>query len=905
MSVLCRELVKTINTGRCFALIGAGPSCSVGFPDWKKLAEGAISKMDEGSHSKEVQGCKKLLIKGVYPEIFEVVSGVIGEKELLKYISSSFPKISKKGEIYEYLARWPFPCYLTTNYDDYLSEHLKGEGFTFVTKRNSQEEFRTLHAGAKNVIYKIHGDPTSPDNIVLTSSQYYDFQTNPSRRYWRNTILAALKMVRLVIVGYSAKDPNFIEQLEIAREMASPDRPIFMIAADVSKELIAKYFQEDSISIIPYKNIDGTHQRLKRLLRAYSPFIALRGSKNVGLPPVDEVEAELAASMYLFTQLRLSDNEKNCIEKAYQSLILKVLFDYGQEIELDELIKKLGETVYFKRTVDPIVLKDALESLNSGGFLGVLGGTKVCIGPNGQEVVLKIKEERKLIREKFMQACENFISNQYPDMKEDLVHQILDSIDKGLIQAFKKRGMEIAKFVFSNEQINVSDATDILDVVNKLCSQFPTEEQCLSCTDLIIEIITRPSSEMKDYLSFLAQGYFSYHALGLEPRCSKERLDMAKQKEWIFDSSILLPILAVGCLSHDYAKDLLNKMKALGLKCVISEKLFMEIIQHASWAIDGFQGLSIDDPKFLHAIIASPGFKQNLFIGGFIKWIQDKSSPSFHKYMCEALGEQYNDKNNLLNSIRSKIEELGISVVEFSEEYEFSGDDWSDLESIVGEIREKRYERGTFRNDEQCRTEAEVVVAMKKRDGIFLSQSTILNVINSCLSKTSWKPEMMYRFLSMFSIMPTESDLLYECMTQDLFQAGFNIVDKEVISQYIDPFVRQARMNINEAKEQYTNILGKQRMAELEEGFERTPDEQKPFYSVQFAFYVAKKQEEGRRLAENRADEVVMVKELTGAERKEFAKLKTKKEEKERKRLLKQKKGKKAAKKKKKKKKKK
>ena len=63
MSVLCRELVKTINTGRCFALIGAGPSCSVGFPDWKKLAEGAISKMDEGSHSKEVQGCKKLLIK--------------------------------------------------------------------------------------------------------------------------------------------------------------------------------------------------------------------------------------------------------------------------------------------------------------------------------------------------------------------------------------------------------------------------------------------------------------------------------------------------------------------------------------------------------------------------------------------------------------------------------------------------------------------------------------------------------------------------------------------------------------------------------------------------------------------------------------------------------------------------
>ena len=30
-------------------------------------------------------------------------------------------------------------------------------------------------------------------------------------------------------------------------------------------------------------------------------------------------------------------------------------------------------------------------------------------------------------------------------------------------------------------------------------------------------------------------------ALGLEPRCSQARLDMAKENDWILDSSILLP----------------------------------------------------------------------------------------------------------------------------------------------------------------------------------------------------------------------------------------------------------------------------------------------------------------------------------------------------------------------------
>jgi hypothetical protein len=48
----------------------------------------------------------------------------------------------------------------------------------------------------------------------------------------------------------------------------------------------------------------------------------------------------------------------------------------------------------------------------------------------------------------------------------------------------------------------------------------------------------------------------------------------------------------------------------------------------------------------------------------------------------------------------------------------------------------------------------------------------------------TWKPEAMYRFLSLFSYAPISSDLLYDCMIQDFYYAGFDIVDKEIISQY-------------------------------------------------------------------------------------------------------------------------
>jgi hypothetical protein len=325
-------------------------------------------------------------------------------------------------------------------------------------------------------------------------------------------------------------------------------------------------------------------------------------------------------------------------------------------------------------------------------------------------------------------------------------------------------------------------------------------------------------------------------------------------------------------LNHAYAEDLLDRMQELGLRCCTTEKLFKEVQDHAWWAIVNFVDSPPDDTKFLHAAMAGPGYRQNLFVDGFVKWSLAQGAPSLHRYMHESLGSNY--REDLPGCIRTKIRERGVEVVDFSDWPGFSQESWPERDDISGKIAELRTKHGTFRTEAQCVAEAEVVLITEMQEAAFLSQSSILNRLERTQPRMTWKPEAMYRFLSLFSSAPTGTDLLYECMMQSFYYAGFDIVDKSVISRYVAPMVRQARMQLDQARQQYQEALGKREFAELRDGFERVPDEQKPFYSMQFAYLVAAREALKREKAEARAKRAEHAKGLTEQERQEFERLK-------------------------------
>ena len=125
--MLDQRLIRSINSGRCFVLVGAGPSCEVGYPSWAALASQTYQKLMNDSQVKDKKSYEKYLSDKKYPEFFRLAEQEIGSREKLIELLKLLLVRSPSGEnvIYKTIAEWPFACYLTTNYDDEIEHHLK------------------------------------------------------------------------------------------------------------------------------------------------------------------------------------------------------------------------------------------------------------------------------------------------------------------------------------------------------------------------------------------------------------------------------------------------------------------------------------------------------------------------------------------------------------------------------------------------------------------------------------------------------------------------------------------------------------------------------------------------------------------------------------------------------------
>jgi hypothetical protein len=199
------RLLRAINSGRCFAFVGAGPSSEVGYPSWGELAgktyqtliaRGAVR--DEPSYRKYLEGRR-------YPELFSQAQlDAGGRGPLLEIVRSLLvPQNGLQGTIYNYLIRWPFACYLTTNFDDELSIRLKQSGYHFATLRNRVEDFCSIRDCSGQLIVKLHSDLQHPDEVVLTSQDYQRLWTDYSGQYYRDKLRQIFEMFDVVVIGHS------------------------------------------------------------------------------------------------------------------------------------------------------------------------------------------------------------------------------------------------------------------------------------------------------------------------------------------------------------------------------------------------------------------------------------------------------------------------------------------------------------------------------------------------------------------------------------------------------------------------------------------------------------------------------------------------------------------------------
>ena len=207
-----------------------------------------------------------------------------------------------KGVLYELISKWPFACYLTTNYDDEIETYLARLSEHFTVIRNRQEDFYSFRDGASHLIQKLHSDLNHPDEVVLTSADYQRVYVGDEGQYFRDKLCDIFKMFNIFIIGHSLSDPDIDVVLQLAKKRRGPQHPIYMVAANFTKADEQEFLEKYNIVLVQYSNADGTHSELRRILKTADLFISprkrFRERSGIDSRPEEEIESAIAIFLY-------------------------------------------------------------------------------------------------------------------------------------------------------------------------------------------------------------------------------------------------------------------------------------------------------------------------------------------------------------------------------------------------------------------------------------------------------------------------------------------------------------------------------------------------------------------------------------------------------------------------------
>jgi hypothetical protein len=860
-----KRLIRSINNGRCFVLVGSGPSCEVGYPSWQRLAELTYSELKKRDSVSDPNSYEKYLEDKKYPEFFRQAEHDLGNRnDLVQMIRPLLnPSTKKHGVLYELISKWPFVCYLTTNFDDEITSYLDGLGEYFTTIRNRQEDFSFFRDGVSHLIQKIHSDLNYPDEVVLTSADYRRLYIEDSGQYFRDKLRQIFEMFDVFIIGHSLFDPDIDHVLQIARKTASPQHPIYMAAADFTKADEREYLERYKIVLVQYSNNDGTHSGLRRMLKTVDRFIVprhrLRERIETAARPKEEVESAIA----LFLYRRLQGVEAT---DYLSPLILSGLLSADDKGIAKEDVTSIPTLKDFTKegTNSPEAIIEAMDNLVNQGLVSDVAG-KFSITGSGRAKVSEYQAVRETEKDQaYGQFCLN-LKNDYGSLTDIQLEECQRLAEEVMVASFAKRGLAIANQIFSGHSASPGELSDVFGLVSDKAAEIKDMGLRAAFVEAMHEFLVEPSPPQRQYLASVSQGYFLYHLLGLDPKFCRVRQDIFDKTLWLNDSSVLLPLISVGCHNHDYAVELFQMLTAAGAILCTTPKLMQEAWEHFEWAVRFMKTTGAETPEFLRAAVVKGSYKQNLFLDGYIRLSADGRVGSFKEYL-EIIFTREFDRT----AFDDWFINAGVSVKSISDMNGFIQDDWGEIEEAKDRIQKEREDRGTYKSLLQVESEAEIWVLINGlRSGkysipsvdavleriYFVSQSRVLDKVFKPEAVSTWTPEAVYRYLSALTGKQTNPDLLQQCMLNEYYYAGISFIDKDRYIRFFGPSIDAAKASYEKERSKYISEIEETYTRNLDEAFDKTPDLEKPFFLAQMGWRLADVSKQREELSRKRAIE--------------------------------------------------
>lgn len=210
---------------------GAGMSLYAGYPSGKRFAEILVENL-KSKEKDEIDTNVPL------PELAEEFYRLKGnnKNQLIQILHKTFSKKAESTATHDRLAIIPhFGTIITTNYDSLFED---------AYAQNAQKIFKTTHIpyidSKKTQIFKVHGDLSDPESVILTNSDYNNFfkENEDNGTYW-SVIRERLATKAVLFLGYNLEDPNISVIFDrITDSLGDNRKEVFLVAPNLPQHKI-------------------------------------------------------------------------------------------------------------------------------------------------------------------------------------------------------------------------------------------------------------------------------------------------------------------------------------------------------------------------------------------------------------------------------------------------------------------------------------------------------------------------------------------------------------------------------------------------------------------------------------------------------------------------------------------
>lgn len=222
------SLFELIRKEEVVLFVGTGLSIYAGFPSGNELKKIFIENLT--LKEKENIDLEQKL-DGLTEDIYRIKGN--NKNFLIEVLNKTFNKDAKSLKTHILLSKIPhFKTIITTNYDKLFEEAYRSKCQLIINEKQISNIDKT-----KSQIFKVHGDLSNPDSIILKKSDYNNFfkENSENSLFW-TVLKERISTKNVAFLGYGLEDSN-IEVIfdKISDVLGDNKKEIFLIAPNFSQ----------------------------------------------------------------------------------------------------------------------------------------------------------------------------------------------------------------------------------------------------------------------------------------------------------------------------------------------------------------------------------------------------------------------------------------------------------------------------------------------------------------------------------------------------------------------------------------------------------------------------------------------------------------------------------------------